>query len=288
MIEMRSARQGEQAREKALWQLVFGDGDAVIDCFYRTCYQPENMLVLLEDGVLKTMMSLLPLTLVGRAGDQAVAHYVYALATDPAARKKGFARMLLHYADTYLRGRGADGLTVVPATPSLHQFFGTAGFGACFSTREAVLLHRQLDPNPGDASAHPAEPGEYLRIREALLAGTRHVAYDADLIALQQGFSRLNAADLFRLERSGAVGCAAAEYTAGDTVLVKELLMPQAQISQALAALALKLPAQRYIVRGPAAQAGFSGGCLQPFGMIKWYHRDKESAWSSEDRKSVV
>ena len=103
MIEIRPSRPGEEERQRELWRTAFGDEEEVIDCFYQCCYRSEDMLVLAEDGRICTMLALLPMELVAPAGQSASAWYVYALATDPDQRKKGFGRLLLHYADFYLR-----------------------------------------------------------------------------------------------------------------------------------------------------------------------------------------
>ena len=52
------------------------------------------MLVLLEDGVVYTMVALFPVALALPGGRKASSAYIYALATHPDARKKGFGRYI--------------------------------------------------------------------------------------------------------------------------------------------------------------------------------------------------
>lgn len=281
MIEIRPSHPDETSRVRQLWQTVFGDEDPYLDFFFTGGYRPENMLLLLEEGSAETMLYLMPLTLRG-PGFTASAHYVYALATDPAARKKGYGRQLLRYVDEHLGRLGADCVTVVPAEPSLHKFFATVGFNECFATRlEEVPEALVPTPEPG-AALSPLCPEDYNALRRTLLSGAWHVDYDDPLIRYQACLSRLSGGGLYRLEIGGEIGCAAVEYDGEDTVVVKELIMTDACLPQAVAQVAGLLRARRYLVRTPAFQAGLTGSYIQPFGMIKWYAPEKETAWTRD------
>ena len=279
MIDMRPSRPDEAEEQKRLWKQAFGDDPRYIDWFYQCCWHPENMLLLLEDGKLASMLALLPHGLTLPNGAEATAYYVYALATDAAVRSKGYGRQLLHYVDDHLRALGADCVTVVPAEPSLFKFFGTVGFAPGFSTRKVELLRDESkEPQPGD-QAVPATPEEYNAIRNRLLAGTPAVTYGTELLRYQEGMCRLSGGGLYRILAGGVEGCAAVEYADEDSVLFKELLLPRQNIPQALAVFAQILPGRRCHVRTPAYWEGLPGSYLQPFGMLKWYNPDKAALW---------
>lgn len=281
MIEIRPARPEELAGEKELWSLAFGDDEAYIDFFFAHGELSE-MLVLLEDGVLSTMVGLLPVALSLPDGGTASSSYVYALATHPDARKKGFGRFILNYVDFYLKEKGTDCVTIVPAEPSLHKFFATAGFSECFATRKVELL-RDMVPQPGSGDRIGAvESGEYNRIREELLSGALHVTYSDGLIAYQHGLGAMEGGGLFRLEVGGITGVAAVERPDGDTVVCKELVIPPACMGGAAALIAKEMPARRYHLRTPPAWDGLSGSYLQSFGMVKWYRSGLEKSWRDE------
>ena len=92
----------------------------------------------------------------------------------------------------------------------------------------------------------------------------------------------------------GGEGCAAAEYTDGESVLFKELLLSPDKMGRGLAALERVLPGARCYVRTPALWDGMKGSYLQPFGMIKWYSAESGRsggraptaiwAWASTER----
>ena len=282
MVEIRTALPHEVPAQKALWQAAFGDDPRYVDWFYQCCCRPEDMLLLLEDGRLASMTALLPHTLRLPGGGTASAWYVYALATDPSVRSKGYGRQLLLRADDFLRARGADCVTVVPAEASLFRFFGMVGFLPAFYTRKVELPRSMTTPaHPADRVA-PIGPAEYNEIRERVLADLPSVCYGEDLIRYQEGMGRLSGGGLFRVTVDGFRGCAAAEYLDGESVLFKELLLPPEYMPRGLAALAAVLPGQRCHVRTPAQWDGMPGSYLQPFGMIKWYDRDKGALWGEE------
>ena len=54
MIELRRARPGEEAAVAALWNRVFGDDATFLADFYRLCVSYDRILVLVEDGVLRS------------------------------------------------------------------------------------------------------------------------------------------------------------------------------------------------------------------------------------------
>ena len=279
MIDMRPSGPDEAEEQKRLWKQAFGEDPRYIDWFYQCCWHPENMLLLLEDGKLASMLALLPHGLTLPNGAEATAYYVYALATDAAVRSKGYGRQLLHYVDDHLRALGADCVTVVPAEPSLFKFFGTVGFAPGFSTRKVELLRDESkEPQPGD-QIFPATPEEYNAIRNRLLTGTPAVTYDTELVRYQEGMCRLSGGGLYRILAGGVEGCAAVEYADEDSVLFKELLLPRQNIPQALAVFAQILPGRRCHVRTPAYWEGLPGSYLQPFGMLKWYNPDKAALW---------
>lgn len=278
MIEIRPARPEEIPRQKELWKLAFGDDDAYIDYFYAHG-EESQVLLLLEDGVVWTMVALFPVTVTLPQGESLSSAYIYALATHPDARKKGFGRFILNYVDFYLQESGKDCVTIVPAEPSLYKYFATTGFEPTFSTRKVELL-RDMVARPGEGDTiTPVSPAEYNALREQLLDGNLRVTYSEALIAYQQGLSRMERGDLFHLTVSGKEGLAAAEYLDEDTVLVKELLLPPAAQAGAAALLADRMPARRYHLRTPPFWDGLTGSYLQSFAMVKWYRPELAKNW---------
>lgn len=282
MVEIRPSRVEELEQQKRLWKAAFGDDEAYIDLFYSTCARPEDVLILSEDGQLCSMAALLPLEIALPGGGKLTSSYVYALATDPHARKQGYGRALLQYAELYLREQGVDCITVVPAEAGLFKFFETVGFTECFSNRKMELLESMAPPLPAKSSLEPVDAAAYGELRERLLSGTFHAKYSEKLMAFQEGASRLSGAGLYRIVIEDREGCAAVEYTSDSSLAIKELLISPALLDGAVSLIKEHLQADRYFVRTPALWDGLQGSYIQPFAMVKWLREDLRLAWGEE------
>lgn len=282
LLELRPSKPGEIPAQKALWKKAFGDEESYIDTFYNRCAAPEDVLILLEDGVLRSMLALLPLSLALPAGSTATSAYLYALCSDPEYRKQGFGRYLLQYVDFYLGERGIESVITVPAEPSLHRFFATMDFAECFATRKIELLAADVGPAAQGDSVSPVDPISYGALREQLLAGSFHAVYSPCLLAYQEEVCHMAEGALLRLNVGGSEGCAAVEMSAKGNVIVKELLLPADQIPAGLAAIAAAFPAPHYHLRTPALWGGHRVSYVQPFAMIKWLNGAQRRLWGQE------
>ncbi|MEG2456068.1 MAG: GNAT family N-acetyltransferase [Oscillospiraceae bacterium] len=273
MIEMRIAHPGEEPAQRALWHLAFGDEDDYVDLFYRDCYAPQRMLVLLDGGVLSSMAAFCPMTLRLADGGSRKAAYLYALATHPATRNQGFCRQLLNYADFYLKEQGFDCVCLVPAEASLHRFFESVGFDECFATRKLERLSKAVwAPAEGD-SISPVSGEDYKALRDEMLKGSFFMSHDERWLNHQKNVSLASGADLYRLSVGGETGLAACEYCDKQSVVAKELLLPKKQLERGLALVKSRLPAARYYVRTPVFGESFAGSYGQTFAMVKWYQK---------------
>ena len=256
MIEIHHVRGWEIEAARSLWTETFGDNAAFQEEFYRLC-APEGPLVLAEDGALCSMLALPELALVLADGRRLRAGYVYALATRPDRRGRGFAAMLMETAAGLARGRGLDCLLTVPARPSLFRFLAGCGFRPDFYCGEETAAPETAPAVP----AVPAAPEDYSALREELLAGTAHTAYTAGQLAFQRFLCPEPGSGLYRLELDRGPGCAAVENWPVGPV-VKELLCAPEDAAQAAAACAA--------LCGRPVRARFPAADGQPFAAVRW------------------
>ena len=276
MTQIRLGTPGDAARERELWQLAFGDDGAYVDNFYQTYYKPERMLLLEEDGVVQSMTAWFDTQLVLPGEGRFRAAYLYAVATDPAARGRGLAGRLLAGADEYFRGLAIPAVTTVPAEPSLHNFFGANGFRECFTLLQEDLDPGELPAPAWDTPLRPVSPAEYGAVREKILADCPHIAYPEEALAYQAGCCALSGGGLFAGETEDGPVCACAEGDGAGLVVYKELL--GTKLRTVLPYLPRMVPGERFLVRGPLAQRPAASGGWQ-FGMLKWLSPDREEAW---------
>lgn len=212
MAECRHALPHELAQTHQLWQRVFGDMPQVQDAFYQLC-APQGPLVLVEQGRVESMLALTPVSLALPHGALCQGTYLYALATHPEARGKGYAAQLMAYAAQWTAGQGLDFVCTVPAQPSLFDFFGQHGYTPAFYHQRTPL------PPPQCGQAQTIFPHDYVTLRETLLGTLPHIVHTAG----QAAFEGQLHGSLYRLELPHGPGCAVVEHW-GETHIVKELL----------------------------------------------------------------
>ncbi len=261
--------------QRALWKLAFGDSDAYLDNFYSAYYRPERVLVLEEEGAVRSMTAWFDTTFVVPGLGEYRAAYLYAVATHPDCRGRGLAGELLAGADGFFRSLRIPAVTTVPAEPSLHSFFGANGFRECFRLAQRILSPEELPPPGEDAPPRPAAPAEYKAVRDAILAGYPHpyVIYPEDALAYQAGCCALGGGGLFVGETARGPFCLCAEGDGQGTMLIKELLG-----SDVLPCLPRQFPADRWLVRyapflRPEAES------MGEFAMLKWLDPALEAGW---------
>ena len=287
MITVRPSVPEDVPAQRELWKLAFGDSDQYIDNFYSTYYRPERVVVLEEDGAVRSMTAWFDTTFVVPGQGEHRTAYLYAVAPPPDCRGRGLAAALLAGADEYFCSLDIPAVTTVPAEKSLHDFFGSNGFRECFRVLGTCYGSHELEraPVPAPDLLRPASPEEYGRVREALLKDIPHIAYPPDALAYQAGCCALGDGGLFIGDASTGPMCLCAERASGELVILKEFLYlgrpPLPELGGIWQNIAALLPAQRWDLRQPRP-AEFCVGVnekLGRFGMLKWLDPALESAW---------
>jgi ribosomal protein S18 acetylase RimI-like enzyme len=112
-----------EVSSRALWHDVFGDEREFIDLFMTEVYRPENMLVCEEQGRVVSMLHIVDITT-----DYGPTAYLYAIATDPAYRGRGYAKELISKAIGLARERDYKAVMLIPSEPSLVEYYQRFGF----------------------------------------------------------------------------------------------------------------------------------------------------------------
>ena len=274
-IEIRPAGKGDADRQKKIWKLCFGDDDAYIDFYFANRYREDKTLLMLLDGEIVSMLTIIPVEVVTADGRTFPSAMQYAIATHPEYRGRGFASRLMGFCDRYLKQNCMEMSVLVPAEERLFDFYGKRGYKKGFYIREISVAAGFVKELTADTASRPlmmpASPWEYNIRRNSQLKGSFYVAYQDEDIAYQKKLSVRTGADIYTIGIEGIYGCAAVERIDPDRVLIKELLVPEHIISQCLGQIAERLPAAEYVLRLPAYRGGGLGGTVRPFGMVKSY-----------------
>ena len=273
-MEFRLAKKEDLKQLKIMWKLCFGDTDQFIDFYFQNRDWAAEVAVLAVDDELVSMLTMMPVKMMGENGDTNDASMLYGVATHPDHQKKGYAEKLMEFADQYLLLMGVVVTVLVPAGEELFAFYRKRGYETRFSLREAVLTRSEIDNSAGQneilqCKMMPAEPEEYNKRRKAALAGQRYIDYYDHDIFFQKQEARLGDTDIFSIEIDGKEGCAVIERMSEDILVVKEILLPDRYLFMALKQLAELFPGEKYIVRTPASLGEVLHGEIRPFGMLQ-------------------
>lgn len=274
MIEMRCSQPEEIPRLKELWKLSFGDEDGYINLFFETQYRSKEVLVLLQDNIIISMLAGLPMQVALPNGREYSAAYIYALCTYPHFRHSGSARDLLSYASSYFKENGKDLLLIKPGATGLYAYFQKQGFSGSFPLKEFVFPGASLNGLIKGGCLTAANPDAYSEEREAFLNGRLHVKCEGSAAAHQKEISKRSGADLYFIEVEDVTGCVAAEYASPGKLVVKELLLPDRLCEAGLRLVAKELPAEEFEVRLPVFSKGLAGGRTEEFFLIQYLLSD--------------
>jgi ribosomal protein S18 acetylase RimI-like enzyme len=276
-IEIRAAGKGDEARRKQIWKLCFGDDDAYIDSYFANRYKEDETLLLIADGEIVSMLTMIPVAVVTADGRTFPSAMQYAVATHPEYRGRGFVSRLMDFCDRHLKQNRIEMSVLVPAEERLFDFYGKRGYKRNFFIREVSFAAGCITGITGSVASRPsmvpASPRDYNIRRNTQLKGQFFVAYRDEEIAYQKMLSMRTGADIYSIDIEGVYGCAAVERINPDRVLIKELLMPEHLVPQSLVQIAERLPAGEYVLRLPAYQCADLGGIVRAFGMVKPYRR---------------
>lgn len=191
-------RDGAQIQK--IWQTCFGDAEEDIALYLQHRMTDYNMLVIYEDGKAVSMASFLPVQYYVD-GAYRPARYVYAVATLPEYRRRGFAREILEFA----KEEYGEPLILAPAEDSLFSYYERLGFRKAFAKRALFPDGGQISngtwavkqPVSGNIQAaewHGPEnqimdmwesitPEEYVKIRDTHYEKEGYVRWDEDAAA---------------------------------------------------------------------------------------------------------
>jgi len=110
-----------------LWQESFHDSTAYVELFFNRVYQPTNTLVIKRNGFIISALQMIPYKAKWEDKIIPVA-YVCGVCTHPLERGKGLMKSLMRHAILELQKKGFHFAIVIPAGPSLFNYYRELGF----------------------------------------------------------------------------------------------------------------------------------------------------------------
>lgn len=254
-MTVRKAAPEEQGAVRSLWHSVFSDSPAEIDRITHALDLGSRCFSIPEDGGAAAMAHWYGSgSLVFPDGRTLSAGVLYAVASAPDARGRGFGAAVSRAAWTDMAQNGTGARLTVPADAGLFDYYRrTLDARTAFHVRELHLTGRDCGVRPRQIDA-----AEYGVFREAFLTDRVHLVFPASVLRLQQDICERSGGGLFAF----AGGCFSLERTA-DGARISELLC--ANVYVGLAAAASAAPGLSLTIRMPVQDPALSG--VRPFAM---------------------
>lgn len=180
---------------KELWKLAFGDSEAFVNRFFSDAYAPRRCRQASEDGRLAAALYWFDAEFAGQKFA-----YLYAVATHPDFRHRGFCRTLM--ADTLdcLTARGYDGALLMPQGRALRDMYARMGFRDCCTVSEFTCAAGEAVP------VRKITASEFARLRREYLPPDGAIQEGANLSYLE-GYACFYAGDDFLLTAAWEEDC---------------------------------------------------------------------------------
>lgn len=143
------ARESDIQQLKALWQSVFGDREETADYFLKNAVSLSDIYAYKLQGKIVSAFYLVDSAL--KSGSETCkAKYLYAAATLPEYRSRGYMGEMIRYAAEYLPITGCKALFLYPADESLYGYYARFGFKPSFSEKIYTFTYADLEKYRGE------------------------------------------------------------------------------------------------------------------------------------------
>lgn len=250
-IILRSSQPGDEEYLKQIWKLSFHDDDGFINLFFDRMYN-HGMATLAELGGLpvSAIYTLWGARLI-LGNLELECPYMYSLGTMPQYRGRGFGAAVASESCRRALNNGGNMAWLLPSSQGLISWYARFIHSRFFcQVRRRSFAASEL--TAVGATLEPVDADSYNRLRETLLFGKPHIAFDSKLIAWQEHMCKAFDGGLYLVRSDDSVGCVCAEYDSEGNVAIKELLLPDGNILAAATAIFRKHPAKMYHLRTPA------------------------------------
>lgn len=235
----------------SLCDSCFKDGRAYTEKMFEYAFEPDNVLVYVENSAPIAMLFMLPYRFFG-AGGAITCQYIYAACTAEAYRGKGLMSELLHRANEISRERGQLLSVLVPASESLFGYYGNSGYETTFDLLETEVQGKEIESYP-DPTPELADMGvdEVFNLR-AKHWGNHPLTLERDHRSLTFTLSdnALFGGKSLGFEAGTGSGYALC-YPREESLFVKELCCDSASVNRLLKGIHRVYRNERYVIRTP-------------------------------------
>ncbi len=241
---------------KHLWKEAFSDTDESIDFYFSNIHKNENMLIDVEDGKVRAMLTMHPIKL--SLEDKVVSgRYIYAVATGADFRGRGISSRLLEYAHGYMREQNISVSLLVPATEELFDFYEKRRYKKAFLISEKIYDAKDIEKPNQLYTYDDCTPKEYYEIRKkAFLDVSSFAFWDEEMLSKIMEYARFFGAQFYKISTND---CTFAIYVTkdGEKAFVHELALKGMSDEEAIQIIHEIIGVKTYTVRTSADKKGY-------------------------------
>lgn len=255
-----------------LWQVCFHEPERFPRYFMNNIFAPENCLVYQTAGTIAAAVHLVPAQVVS-VGGTARAHYIFAAATLPQYRSRGYMASLLAYAAIAGGRRGERFSAVLPADGGLIRYYEAQGYQPFYRVRTLEVPRERLEHEADGIQARRLLPDcrRLNALRSGILSESRgSLLWSPDLFCTASGMQRIYGDRLVCSASAGGTAYGLCR-PAGNLCEVLETMCSAPEAFGGLAGELLReMQAQAFRFRLPVEAGPFPGeGEISDFGMIR-------------------
>ena len=261
---------GMRSELSRLWQICFEEPARPADFFLNNFFSPRNCLVYRVGETVAAAVHLLPARVVSKNG-AVRAHYVYAAATLPQYRGRGYMASLLACAAMEGARRGDRYSVVLPADEGLYGLYEKSGYTRFFRVRNLSVGAERLRTMAGDKTS-PKTLFDFRRLsllRNSLLGqNIGSVLWNEKMVWFAAGMGSVYG-DRLVCSRTGNAFAYALCRPSDGFCAVLEAMADKEAFAGLAASLLREAPAPEYRFRLPVSGLFPGEGKPSAFGMIK-------------------
>lgn len=205
---IKKANESHKEQIISLWSDAFGDKKDSVERYLDTLL--EYFLVYEEDGVVKGMLSVLPVALNNKNGG-----YIYAVVTHPEHRGKGICKSLM---ESVKADKSYNFLVLVPQNKGLFEFYEKMNFTeVSFIKKEDVVASNKVE----EYSLKVVTAKEYEINRNEFYKNQEFIRWDDTILEFAKSMYGGSFFEILKNEKRVGI---AFLYKERETVFIKELL----------------------------------------------------------------
>lgn len=263
---------GMRSELAKIWEICFQEPARPAKYFLNNYFSPQNCLVYRIRGKIASVVYILP-TQIASGSNPLQAHYIYAAATIPQYRGRGYMAALLAAAAIIGAKCGDQFSVVLPADSNLYRLYQKSDYIKFFNIKKTTLSIDEMSSlaENGIINKTLLTYGQINSLRNSkLLKIPGSVLWSNEGIGFALGMGKIYDDKIICSRTKGKPAYAYCRKINDNVCMVMEIMADSSTIHNLAANIISIIPAQKYVFRLPNDYTIFGNKSnISCFGMIK-------------------